>query len=471
MITSKAVETSQVPFYHRPAVEYVVMAGLIALVSAVWLESDTYRYVDLALVGLGLWVYYLGSDRPVPSIGIMGWSCCLWAIYVAFRYYWSDHIHPDNTGGSSEGIYLLPLLYITTGYIFELYRHRARQIVWIFLTVSLIALAVSLDFTRIFASSSMPGRQQIDFLFHYNPIHSSVGGGLILIAAFCFLLDLASRPGVERRLRYGGIALACAVMVLALLGIMGARSKGVWIALLATLPFAVISVLAATRGRVRFWLIVAASTGAVLGAALFAKRIVMVIGPVISSSWQLAERLATGEPLPDVVLKAIESGELPLTFELRLRIWWNAFSIWQQDWLFGQSLYWENLWRQTRFADVGYELMHNGFLEIAIRFGWLGLAFYTIFFAWASWQVLTCVRRGLINSKLGLMFGLSMVFFLVSMLSNSNIRLAVGESYMLVAGAFGFCCFFLRQLADDERMAAIPEAPISAKGKAAPAEA
>ncbi|WP_198174182.1 O-antigen ligase family protein [Mesorhizobium xinjiangense] len=446
MNTRQAVKHLQVPFYRRPVVAYLVMAGIIALVSAVWLETDTYRYVDLALIGLGLWVYYLTSDRPFPSIGAMGWACCFWAAYVVFRYYWSDRVHPDNTGGSAEGIYLFPILYITTGYIFELYRDRAAQIAWIFMLVSLVMLAVSLDVPQILASAAT-SKQQIDFLFHYNPIHSSVGGGLILIAAFCFLMDLAGRYDIDRRVRYGGIALACLVMILALLGIVGARSKGVWIALVATLPFAILAVLAATRGRVRLWLIVAACAGAAIGAALFAKRIMLVIGPIISSAWQIVERVASGEPLSSVVLKAIESGHLPLTFDLRLQIWWNAFSIWQKDWLFGQSLYWENLWQQTRFGHVGYELMHNGYLEVAIRFGLLGLAFYTVLFGWAAYQVLCCVRRGLINRNLGLMFALSMVFFLVSMLSNSNIRLAVGESYMLVAGAFGFCCFYLRQLA------------------------
>jgi hypothetical protein len=37
------------------------------------------------------------------------------------------------------------------------------------------------------------------------------------------------------------------------------------------------------------------------------------------------------------------------------------------------------------------------------------------------------------------------VFFAITILSNSNNRLALGESFMWFAAAFGFYCFYLRQ--------------------------
>ena len=39
----------------------------------------------------------------------------------------------------------------------------------------------------------------------------------------------------------------------------------------------------------------------------------------------------------------------------------------------------------------------------------------------------------------------TLVFFALTVLSNSNNRLAIGEAFMWLAAAFGFYCFYLRQ--------------------------
>jgi hypothetical protein len=63
------------------------------------------------------------------------------------------------------------------------------------------------------------------------------------------------------------------------------------------------------------------------------------------------------------------------------------------------------------------------------------------------------VRRanviGLISGPAYLCFVFSLAFFLLSLLTNSNNRLAIGESFFLFVGAFGFCCRYWTQLAED----------------------
>ena len=55
------------------------------------------------------------------------------------------------------------------------------------------------------------------------------------------------------------------------------------------------------------------------------------------------------------------------------------------------------------------------------------------------------VRAKLVAPAAWSCFISTLVFFAITILSNSNNRLAIGESFMWVAAAFGFYCFYLRQ--------------------------
>lgn len=434
--------TQRPPFHRTDIVGHAVLFCLVGMISAVWLETDLYRVAMLPPIALGIWVYFSRRDFR-PAIGPMGWACLVWAHYVALRYLWILLTRPDSTGGSAEGIYLMPALYMTVGYVLFLYRDKLAHLVWVFMAISLAALLASTDLIAVFQLDS----GLVPFLFQKNTIHSSVGAGLILIAAFCFALWLLTRSDLPGRIVWAGLAVALLIGILAVLGIFGAKSKGVWIALLVTAPSVVAATFAQMRGKARWAVMAGFMCVSILAVLIFHDIVWHTIGRLVVSAVDLAQRLVSGMPVRQMVLEAIDSGTLPYTLDARIRVWWNALSIWRLDWLFGQGIWWENLWQQTRFADIGYELMHNGYLEIAVRFGLFGLEFYAVLLAWCFYQATAAVRRGLIPLELYFFYLLTMIFFLASMLSNSNIRLAVGESYMLMAGGFGFCCYYLRQAA------------------------
>ena len=111
---------------------------------------------------------------------------------------------------------------------------------------------------------------------------------------------------------------------------------------------------------------------------------------------------------------------------------------------------WEALWETTSSAGVGYHLMHNGYLEVAVRYGLVGLGFYAVLMVWSLRQAFACRARGLIPSSALVLYVTATAFFALTMLTNSNNRLAIGESFMLVAAGFGFCCFYRLQQAARE---------------------
>lgn len=440
MISKSPEGASRAPLHRTRLAELVVLLCTLVLVSTVWVETDLYRYVLVPLVAVGLTTYFLRQDF-FPMIGPIGWACLLWPAHVALRYLWVEHIHPESTGGSAEGVYMFTGAYLTVGYIFFLYRDRLQRLLLPFFIISLVTLFASVQLSGMLENENT----RVEFLFHNNLIHASIGAGFILIAAFCHLLWLVDRRPRELLSYWPQLGLLLAVSLFALLGIVVAASKGVWIALLAALPLACFAVWTETRGTTRLLLTVAGIVAILTMALVFGARIEHLIGDEMASAWGLIVELFSGGSVREVVLQKIESGALPSTFDERMRIWWNAMSIWRLDWLFGQGSYWENLWEHTRFADIGFELMHNSYLEVAIRFGIVGLVFYAILFGWCLYQMRRATIEGLVERKLYLFLVLSFVFFLVTMTTNSNIRLAIGESYMLVVGGFGFFAYYLRQ--------------------------
>jgi hypothetical protein len=90
--------------------------AILAVVSTVWREADTYRYAATALAVAALirwfrrdlWTY------SKPLIGWVGYLCVGWSFYVFVRlaivYFGTGQL------GTAEGIYMFPLLYATTGF-------------------------------------------------------------------------------------------------------------------------------------------------------------------------------------------------------------------------------------------------------------------------------------------------------------------------------------------------------------------
>lgn len=134
----------------------------------------------------------------------------------------------------------------------------------------------------------------------------------------------------------------------------------------------------------------------------------------------------------------LENTKMPTSMKGRLEIWYNAAELIEKGPWFGHGNMWIELWDHTRFASVGYYLMHNGYLEILIRHGLFGLLCLAIMLA----QFLRMMHRGYREGhipKSGLQaYWMILLFFMLTLLSNSNNRLAIGESLAMLTGGVAF---------------------------------
>jgi hypothetical protein len=427
------------------------------LVSAVWIESDAYRYAAVILVVWGLADYWRAEFRP--SIGWMGYLCIAWVAFVASRYvlvYLDPSVH---NRGTSEGIYLFPILYMTVGYMMFRFRHMLGAAAALFIIVSLAMAVVTLQPSALFESRLVP------FLMMNNTIHSSVGAGFIILAAINFAGFIARNQSGRMHRVLWEIG-AYATVGFCIVGLYGAKSKGVWIALaIAFCAQAFLSLRSSYGKRGR---LIGLGFAAALAAfvAAFSAGIWSRMGPTYDSVMAIARSMVDGGRPVEAIHAAIASGTVPESMNIRLMLWSNAVEVWSHDFILGNGVAWKDLWVAARYRDVGFDLIHNGYLEVAVRYGLVGLAFYGALYLWSVAMARRASARGLIPQQAFNFHVVSLVFFLATIMTNSNNRLAIGESYMLVAAAFGFFCHFAC-LYQDRMGASAGAAPLHEGEKAA----
>ncbi|MER9952502.1 O-antigen ligase family protein [Mesorhizobium sp. M0047] len=409
----------------------------LAMVSAVWREADTYRYAGLALAlvavirwfRVDLWTY------SKPLIGWVGFLCLGWSLYVFIRLaivYFGTH----QLGGA-EGIYMFPLFYATTGFAFLLFIRQPARLVFWFMILSLVFLAAD-----TFYSDMLQGIQPTPRLFN-NPIHASVAAGFIFLCALQFMAYTAQRTDLGKATKNLHWALSTAVLLFALVNIIEMRSKGVWLAL--ALALLLLAVMTLARGHRRELLV----SGAVL--AIVAAGVVATHN--IFSSTAGDTMIFVKALVPDVLRhgvlpafdRAIASDVTPLAAKERLMLWADAIEIWKRHPIFGASSSWLTEWQHRTYHPMILNVFHNGYLEIAVRYGVVGLAFFAFLYTWSSRQVLLAMRTKLIAPAAWSCYISTLVFFAITILTNSNNRLAMGEAFMWFAAAFGFYCFYVRQ--------------------------
>ncbi|TPK91965.1 O-antigen ligase family protein [Mesorhizobium sp. B2-4-17] len=418
----------------------LVLAALaiLALVSSAWREADTYRYAGLALVAVAaarwlrmdLWTY------GKPLIGWVGCLCLGWSAYVFIRmaivYFGTGQL------GSAEGIYLFPAFYATTGFSLLLFvRQPARLVLW-FMILSLVSLAAGTGYSEI-----LHGIRPEPRLFN-NSIHASVAAGFLFLCTLQFMAYTAQRTDLTTTARSLHWALSAAVLVFALANIIALRSKGVWLALAPVLLLLALMTLA--RGH-RRELMIAGGVLAIVAAGVVATYDIF---------WSTAGdtmvfiRTLVSDVLSHGMLSAfdhaIASDTVPAAAKERLMLWADAIEILKRHPIFGASSSWLTEWQNRTYHPDIFNVFHNGYLEIAVRYGLVGLAFYAFLYMWSSRQVLLAMRAKLIAPAAWSCYISTLVFFAITILSNSNNRLAMGEAFMWFAAAFGFYCFYLRQM-------------------------
>ncbi len=415
----------------------IVLLLVLALVSAVWIERDTYRYAGGLLFIYGFAAYL--QDGRKATVGWMGALCFGWVAYVAARMAWT--YATDDSGerlGTSEGIYLFPAAYSTIGYALARHPQTLARASFIFIAISVVVLVSTVPIIGAFDGA------RHDFLLTNNTIHSSVCGGFIVFASLSFAGFVWRRGDAVPAARLW-LATAYIAVLLCAIGIYAAKSKGVWFAMGVGI---FVQLLMLRGGKLH-------GRGFAAGAAMLAAFAVFIaadrhdiwasLGPSVEAAFGIVSRAWQSGTLAGAIQDAIASGTIPLGMTERLMLWSNAVETWALHPLLGNGIAWEQAFYRAHYGDPGYNLLHNGYLEIAVRYGLAGLVFYALLFAWSLVQSHRAARRGLIAREAFVFHSVSMAFFLATILTNSNSRLAIGETYIMANAAFGFCCFFLLQ--------------------------
>jgi O-antigen ligase len=422
-------------------VELPAYAAVLIFISAIWYESDAYRYVALAtLVPTTAYYFYRDflSDEKV-LIGYVGLLCLGWSLYVGARFAYIYLFHEDLGIGSSEGIYLFPLLYPISGYALFLCIRRPLVVVCAFVLISFLVALYSLDF------SALVEGERAKLILQHNPIHAAAAQGMIALCMLPFASYLMRTDDMSRALRIGFAVLSLATLLLCLVNIYTLQSKGVWLALAVAFPFQLL-LIGSLRAQRRRIVITASALAAVAAVAVIAwDGIFAVAGETAEATGRLLSDAFGGAGLFQGMDHAIRNEDLPGSFRERLMLWASALLIWMQNPIFGRGVVWLHEWGARAYPAADYNLMHNSYLEIAIRYGIAGLVFYAVLFAWVIGQVWRASRKGVIDPAAFDAYVAVFLFFCITMGSNSNFRLAIGESYLWFAAAIGFYCYYRLQ--------------------------
>lgn len=426
----------------------LVAVGLLIMASVVWVESDAYRFACLALVIPSTYFYVRHAfwcyDRP--RIGVMGVLCILWSLYVLGRYVYGLVFCPEQGTGSAEGIYLFPLLYAMLGYAFWRFCRKPLPLVVCFLVISILTLLLTLDYSSIIA-----GTRATTFA-HNNTIHAANAAGFILLFAFCFLLHITLTEHVAINRKFILSIASLILFSLSLINIFVLTSKGVWLALAVVTPIILISSMfylqpSNVRSKLSvFSVLLTLTLLLVVSISWYGDKIYFSAATTFDTVIRLIVNIARGDGLISSMETMIVSSNVSHSAIPRLQLWLDAITIWSEAPIFGVGASWTDPWEQRSLsAHLPFNIFHNSFLEVGVRYGVTGLIFFGFLFIWSIKQVLRAARHHLIAPAGAVYYVAALVFFLLSNLTNSNIRLAIGESYMLLAAGFSFYCSYRLQ--------------------------
>ena len=399
------------------------------MLSVTLIESDAYRYAAVSLV-IGFAFFAGGTEKPI-SRDWLAILCLVCGSAALLRFLFQ--LVATGEKGASEWLYAFPLLFPLMGVALAGSWKVVRVTLASFFLIALVLMLVSTQY-----SQALTG-ERIFPLFHHNPIHGAVGCGFLAIGAF-YWVSYQYEVGTSKSTRRFVTAVGTTVVALALFNIWGSKSKGVWFALIPTFLMLVPSAFMFLR---RKELIVAMVTGVLLvggGAYSVRQNIIEVVGPTAESVASVVGELDSGRSISSILQEAIELPSTPVSFDERLQLWSNASEIIAVSPVFGSGNHWLTIWHTTRYAGIPYTLMHNGYLEVLVRHGFLGLATYGLIFVASIYRVYSASRLGIISKSAFSCYLVCAVYFLFTILSNSNNRLALGESYSLLFSAVCFAC-------------------------------
>lgn len=408
-----------------------VLAGLcwLAMMSVTLVESDAYRYASLSLIVI--FAFFVSKPKNGVARDWLAVLCVVCGSVALLRFV----IQLTMTGekGASEWLYAFPLLFPLLGTALYGSWNVLRAVFAVFFAVALLLLLLSTDFTHALTG------ERIFPLFHHNPIHGAVGCGFLIIGAF-YWASHHYEVGTTRATRSLVTAVATLVIAIALFNIWGSKSKGVWLAMIPTFLLLVPTPLIFLRRKDVIVAMIASVLLVGSGIYLVRQNILEVAGATVESISTVVGELDSGRSVSSIVEEAIGSPSTPGSVAERLQLWSNAWEIIDVSPIFGSGNHWLTIWHTTRYAGIPYTLMHNGYLEVLVRHGFVGLAIYGIIFVVAIYRVYRASRLGVISKSVFGCYLVCAVYFAFTILSNSNNRLALGESYALLFSAVCFAC-------------------------------
>lgn len=400
----------------------------VVMASAMLLESDAYRYATILLACSSL-IWFREHLKLVARdwLAILCWA---WAGYALLRFAVGVFVYDE--AGSSEWLYIFPLFFPGLGVALYCTRKHLFEAASILVCLGFVGLLVTLDW------SALGTGERVFPLFHNNPIHAGIGCGMLLITTIFWMLYTKESGRLSGWWEGTAMVVGSATILLSLVGLLGAQSKGAWLAFLLTAVLTIGLTMLLYGGRLR-WVVVAVCI-VVAGLAVTTARdsILHVAAPTIESTAELAERGLAHVDVLEAMRQTVEDPNTPASMRERLMLWTNALDAVRSSPWVGWGNLWQREWRQGTYSDTSHRLLHNGYLEILVRHGALGALMLTLFAAVAAQRLHRAWRQGVISSSLMLYLYSLSFFFFITIASNSNNRLALGESYFLLTAAAVF---------------------------------
>ncbi len=411
---------------------YMADALWLVIMSASLIESYAYRYAGALLLILSLTLYV--RSQPRPPIDWRGWLCLAWGGYAGMRYVLQFALQADHPVGDHDLLFLMPLIFPPLAFgLFQCWPHL-EKLVAVYFGFALVILLTGMHIDAV-----LEGETVIPLIQH-NQIHGAVCCGMILIGAIFWLLHYLTEDTSNRAIRLYACVISPFLCVLCLLGIYGAKSKGVWLSLVPVMPIVGFLVLRSLKKRLAILIVLLLATSLAGGIYAVRENLSRTAGPTIAATISMFRDAGATEQLGDAVSHSIDSGATPISMNERLQLWANAWELFSAAPIFGWGSEWLELWPHTRYPNVGYTFMHNGYLEILIRYGLFGALVFGIMLGCFCLSVWRAARLGVISRHAVHAFLLILLFFSFTILSNSNNRLVSGESLSILTASFALAC-------------------------------
>ena len=398
------------------------------MASAMLLESDAYRYATIALFCFSL--VWCRRHLRLVARDWLAILCWLWAAYALIRFIAGIAIHDER--GTSEWLYVFPLFFPGLGVALYCTRRYIFAAATVLVCAGLAGLLVTIDYEALRTG------ERIYPLFHKNPIHAAIGCGMLFITSVFWVLYAGESGRLKGRRGGAMVALGVATATLSLVAILGAQSKGVWLALLPSAALTVLLALVLYGGRWRLPIVAACLALAAIAVTGARDDILRVAAPTVEATDTMLSRMVLQTDPLDGIRRTVEDPETPESMRERLKLWTNSLdTVASSPWV-GWGNLWQREWRQGTYSDTQQQLLHNGYLEILVRHGALGIVVLALFVCVSIRRINHAFSAGVIPASLmGYLYSLGLFFF-ITVASNSNNRLAIGESYFLMAAAAVF---------------------------------